>query len=241
MGNFAAKRPCWNSDLALANLMLEMRNYLNVARGLGRLQRFVLANVQSLSLFHIFAEDRVDRAEAYFRHNDFKSVFQVHSVQAAISALCIARRFGILKWLLRRPRVSWVTDEGISTQTIAYIAIDLGQIDRFTAKRQSEPFLSMLRWIVKHFPWNVRYSKSALDDASSYGWTEAVKWWIHESKLPLKYSEQALDRAVENDHTAVMDVWFESSLPLKYTSHAVINAHKDYARHSQHGYRTSGP
>lgn len=69
----------------------------------------------------------------------------------------------------------------------------------------------------------IQYTEIALEDASANGHWQVLQWW-KDQHIPMKYTERALDYASANGHLKVLKWWKESGLTLKYTDHAFTYA-----------------
>jgi hypothetical protein len=67
------------------------------------------------------------------------------------------------------------------------------------------------------------YDSLPIDVSSAFGNKDVLEWWF-KSKLPLKYSHRSLNSASANGHINVLTWWFKSGLPLKYNEYALTYA-----------------
>jgi hypothetical protein len=71
----------------------------------------------------------------------------------------------------------------------------------------------------------LKYSINALDHASQNGHVNVLDWWFLKSNLPLIYTENSMNYASEFNHINVLNWWVNSNLPLKYSDSAFYGAY----------------
>lgn len=167
--------------------------------------------------------------------------FQRHSGQplpcepAVTEAAARAGAIEGLRWYFRthrhvpQERVTRSIDAAAAAGQVDVLAFFLHDVPLpFTCTHQAldvasaEGHLAVLQFFWAH-RLELQFTAHALDQATLRGDLDVVRWWFEAAgqEVPLAYSHVGLDRASQEGHIAMLDLWYASGYPMRFTTAAV--------------------
>lgn len=207
------------------------------------------ANFSSASFANLNTIQFVDRAEEvetlkWWRRNAIHFLY----TENAILNACENNDIGLLKWWAASDLELKIPDRAFTVTTDVKILEWLFVHHKFDTKKQLEYImlntcrdedrqldekddlaLEIMKWCYRKDPGYV-YSQKCIDALAGRGALDLLKWWKNNSKLPFRFSSDALDWAMREGHAHILEWWKKEGLEFKHTENGLTEAAREERR-----------